>query len=255
MSKLIVVYPGRFQPMGVHHLKVFRELESKFGNGNVYLSTSDTTAPEVSPLSFEQKKKIALNFGIPEKKIIKTAGSPYNVDETVRNLTQVAGCNLDPESDVLVFVCGEKDLGRLQFFKKDGSPGRFQPYVENETRPFKKHVYVYIAPDIKIKFKKNNLSGTVLRNYLNTASEQQFQKVMGFYDEDIYRTLSSKSELISPPSIMPRPVLLQQESAESILAVEDLNRIEYYKQYIKNLLPEGFNVSEEGGSLTVKFPK
>ena len=38
---IVVIYPGRFQPMGKHHAEVYKKLASRFGKSNTYVATSD----------------------------------------------------------------------------------------------------------------------------------------------------------------------------------------------------------------------
>ena len=41
IKTVVAIYPGRFQPMGRHHAKTFKWLQSKFGAGDTYVATSD----------------------------------------------------------------------------------------------------------------------------------------------------------------------------------------------------------------------
>ena len=52
-KKVIAVYPGRFQPFGPHHKKVFQALQKKFGE--VYITTSDIKSPPRHPMNFKEK--------------------------------------------------------------------------------------------------------------------------------------------------------------------------------------------------------
>ena len=53
----VAIYPGRFQPMGLHHYKAYQYLVNKFGAKNVYIATSGVTGPK-SPFTFAQKKRL-----------------------------------------------------------------------------------------------------------------------------------------------------------------------------------------------------
>ena len=54
--KKVVIYPGRFQPMGKHHAKVYDWLASKFGKSNTYITTSNKVELPKSPLSVFVRK-------------------------------------------------------------------------------------------------------------------------------------------------------------------------------------------------------
>ena len=52
-GKTIAIYPGRFQPFGPHHKKVFTYLQNKFGD--VYIATSNKSDSNRHPLNFKQR--------------------------------------------------------------------------------------------------------------------------------------------------------------------------------------------------------
>ena len=56
-KRKVVLYAGRFQPMGRHHAEVFKSLQKQHGSDNVYVVTSDKVSPPKSPLNFEEKEK------------------------------------------------------------------------------------------------------------------------------------------------------------------------------------------------------
>ena len=128
-GKAIVIYPGRFQPMFLHHKQVFDNLSAEYGSKNVYLSTSDDTKdPLTSPLNFELKKRVMTEMlGIKEDRILQRV-SPYRID---------LYSDIRPENAVMFFALGEKDQQeRFPFknlkngvsYKKDNiSPTQIQP--------------------------------------------------------------------------------------------------------------------------------
>lgn len=235
MGKTYVVYPGRFQPMGKHHTEVYRRLQKQFGE-DVYIATSDSVNSRKNPLGYDQKRKIAERLGIPQNKMFK-CDQPYSIEHTTQGLSQLIGQPLNPEEDVLVYVYGQKDLGRLSFFKPDGSPGIFQAYDQSKVRPYKEHAYVYITPTIEIEFNGKPLSGTVLRDYLRQADKTQFQNVMGFYDPEIHQTLQHTKPL-------------EESKVESS---SKFDRVKYYKEYLTNVLPKDFKINVEHNDITIKL--
>ena len=112
--RTIAIYPGRFQPMGLHHYKTYQHLVNKFGSKSVYIVTSDVTGP-TSPFSFNEKKKIIQSYGVPANRIIKVK-DPYKAIELTSKFS---------DDTPVVFGFGAKDAGRLtsgKYFKdyKDG---------------------------------------------------------------------------------------------------------------------------------------
>ena len=44
-KKVLAIYPGRFQPMGQHHLHTYKEIASKYGVENTFIATSGLVKP------------------------------------------------------------------------------------------------------------------------------------------------------------------------------------------------------------------
>ena len=69
VKKVVAIYPGRFQPFGPHHKKVFDALRGKFDD--VYIATSNIQRLPRHPLNFVEKKKHMIKMGVPAKSIIQ----------------------------------------------------------------------------------------------------------------------------------------------------------------------------------------
>jgi nicotinamide mononucleotide adenylyltransferase len=54
ITKVVAIYPGRFQPMGKHHAKTYKWLKSQFKDA--YVATSGKVQLPKSPFSFAEKK-------------------------------------------------------------------------------------------------------------------------------------------------------------------------------------------------------
>lgn len=177
--KMVAIYPGRFQPFGRHHKAAYDWLCSKFGAENCWISTSDKI-DVTSPLSFDEKKSIIKKYGI--ENVIKSS-SPYRLVDP----------KFDPTGTILFVLLGAKDEGRIQYFKKDGSPGYYQEYYgQKELETMDKVGYVLIAPHISIMHNGNELSGTYIRKTLSFAPGSTFSEVMGFYDPDIEKLFQTR---------------------------------------------------------------
>ena len=188
IKTIIVIYPGRFQPMGQHHAATYKKLAAKFGQSNTYIATSDKVKLPKSPLNFKEKRKIIYKHGIGNVVQVK---NPYQATEITSKY--------DPETTAVLFAVGAKDMKEDPRFrigtKKDGSPGYFQSYEDNKNtlQPFTKHGYLVVAPHIDIQIPGyGEMSGTTLRQVLATADPDTFEDVMGFYDENIYNILRDK---------------------------------------------------------------
>jgi len=183
--KVIAIYPGRFQPFGLHHDKTFKWLSSKFGEKNTFIVTSNKTDSGKSPFNFKEKQAIISQYGIPSKNIIQVR-SPYKADE----LTQ----KFDPDNTAVVFMYGEKDAGRINYNKKDGSKGYFQKYDKSiELAPLNQHGYIITAPNISLNIPPfGEMSGTTLREFIKSSDPKSFEAVFGWYDSEIFNMMQSK---------------------------------------------------------------
>jgi len=188
VKTILVVYPGRFQPMGQHHAAVYKKLASKFGKSNTFVVTSDKVALPKSPLNFKEKYSVMKKHGITNVVQVK---NPYQAQELTSKY--------DPETTALLFAVGKKDMMENPRFKiglkKNGEPSYFQNYEKNKNvlQPFTKHGYLVVAPHVDIQIPGfGEMSGTTLRQVLATADVDTFKDVMGFYDAKIYTLLKSK---------------------------------------------------------------
>ena len=188
VKTILVVYPGRFQPMGQHHAAVYKKLAAKFGKANTFVVTSDKVALPKSPLNFKEKYSVMKKHGVTNVVQVK---NPYQAQELTSKY--------DPETTALLFAVGKKDMMENPRFKiglkKSGEPSYFQDYEANKNnlQPFTQHGYLVVAPHVNINIPGfGEMSGTTLRQVLATADEKTFEDVMGFFDPKIYNMLQTK---------------------------------------------------------------
>jgi hypothetical protein len=187
VRKIIGIYPGRFQPAGVHHYKTYKWLDGKFDKA--YVATSNKTDSSKSPLNFKEKKMIWNKHGV--KNIVQVK-NPYVCEELLKKY--------DPNKTAVVYIFGEKDAGRLKTTKADGSPAYYQSYEKNKNnlKPYGEHGYFIVAPHVSIKVLGKEVSGTRIRELLGSpkfSDEQRkkaFKELFGWYDEKIYDYLTKK---------------------------------------------------------------
>ena len=194
-KRVIAIYPGRFQPMGRHHYATYKALADQFGPENTFIVTSNKMGPK-SPLDFEEKKKIMVAHGVPADKIVMSR-NPYQAVE----LTQ----NFDPDTTAVVFAVGGKDMrdsprfANLDGMTKKGTPAYYKTYRPGEELVgLGKHGYIAVAPHVEIDVPGfGEMSGTTLRKALKGASQEDFEAIMGFYNQEIYDILQGKLEEMS----------------------------------------------------------
>ena len=194
-KRVIVIYPGRFQPMGRHHYATYKALADQFGAENTFIATSNKMGPK-SPLDFEEKKKIMVAHGVPADKIVMTR-NPYQALEITKDF--------NPDSTAVVFAVGGKDMresprfANLDGFTKKGTPAYYKTYKPGEELVgLGKHGYITVAPHVEIDVPGfGEMSGTTLRKALKGATPEDFETIMGFYNQEIYDILQGKLEEMS----------------------------------------------------------
>ena len=183
---IIAIYPGRFQPMGLHHKASYDWLAQQFGEKNTYIVTSDKTDPQRSPFNFKEKKSIINKHGI--KNVVKVV-NPYNPQELLKKF--------DPKKTVVIYMIGEKDAGRLRGYK------RLMKYNKTTAVAYKDlenpYAYYIYAPHVSYKIPSfGEMSGTNIRKALSDRSaklsdlKSRFKSIMGWFDADIFNMVVSK---------------------------------------------------------------
>lgn len=188
--RLVVVYPGRFQPLHLGHAEVFRELQGKFGTENVFVGINTTPRKKEDPDNpkyFNGSQTIALinAAGIPSDHIkdISESGTTYMYSSMWKNAFP-----FDAKNTVLILAVGEPDAHNLELdstyseFTKSGKPAKIPPgKVAGDEKPLKsfknfdecvtadQHTYVYVVSEkpktIVIKGQEHDVShGTECRN-------------------------------------------------------------------------------------------
>ena len=185
-KKVIAIYPGRFQPFGPHHKKVFQNLQSKFGD--VYITTSGIKQPPRHPMNFSEKVRHMVKMGIPKNRIVKER-VPYVANNLLKKFK---------DDTAVVYVFGAKDAGRLKGGKKkSGGLTYYQDYNKNKGNllGYKEHGYIYTAPTVKVS---GITSGTEIRNLIGSSKmerskrEKIFKQTFGYFDTGIFNMLTNK---------------------------------------------------------------
>lgn len=161
-NKIILTYPGRFQPPHAAHYAAYNEMKRMFGD-DVYLTTSNKTDSDKSPFTFDEKKKIFVDmFDVPADKIIQIK-NPYSPAEVLTKFS---------EDTPWVVGVGEKDSERL----KNGK--YFEEYSPNkELQGWKEKGYYFIIPLRKELFNDDLITGTMVRDVFRGEDEELKKKL------------------------------------------------------------------------------
>lgn len=166
---IIVIYPGRFHPFHRGHRASYDALVKKYGAENVYIVSSDLTAPLTSPFTFAEKRQMMTKLGIPTDKIVQVK-NPYQSKELTSSIA-------DPGNTALIYAVSAKDMqgdeARFKFgVKKDGTPSYIQPLPDNlkKIKPMTKHAYVDVTDTVNFKVRGQDA---------NSASEIRKAYIVG----------------------------------------------------------------------------
>lgn len=177
---VVVIYPGRFQPLHQAHQQVYRNLQARFPDADVYIATSDKTDDDKSPFTFQDKVAMARAAGLPTDKIVQVK-SPYAPQEITSRY--------DPQGTVLLIAVGAKDMAEDPRFhfgkKKDGSPTYLQQYDDmDHAKSMDQHGYVIEAPTIEFALLGQPVtSATQIRKaYRHADSKARDAIIAGLYD-------------------------------------------------------------------------
>jgi len=183
LPQIVVIYPGRFQPLHRGHKAVYDKLVAEFGP-NVYVATSNKTDPDKSPFDFRDKLRMARAAGIPADKI-QQVKNPYSASE----ITERFG----PDNTVLLFAVGEKDMDtdpRFKFDadgmgrKKDGSLSYLQKWQDMDSaKTMDQHGYVVAAPteEFEVLGKPATSASEIRAAYRSADPEKRNQIIADLY--------------------------------------------------------------------------
>ena len=204
-KRVIAVYPGRFQPMGKHHKETYEWMAAKFGADNSFIVTSDKVELPDSPFGFEDKKIIAQAMGIPDHAIRRE-----KIVYAPRTFSFMK--ERDPGDTAVVVVVGEKDMKasfdpkknktvpprfvkykNLDGLTKSGKPTYYQSYdSQTPLEGFDKHGYILTAPHQGFDVDGEEMSGSRLRAFIPTASDEKIEALMGISDQEAIDLLREK---------------------------------------------------------------
>ena len=185
-KKLVIIYPGRFQPGHKGHFSVYDSLKARFPNADVYIATSNKVDPEKSPFTFEEKKTMLEACGVDPKDIV-LCKNPYTAQEIMEkySLSEVR----------VIFAVSRKDMeepeARFSFkLKKDGSQPYFLPLprlldktdsfeILTELKTADKHGYIGVAPVRSFNvLGKPVKSASEIRNLYKWGTEPEMKQII-----------------------------------------------------------------------------
>lgn len=169
MSKTVVIYAGGFQPFHEGHLSSYQQAKRMFPDADFYVATSADVKQR--PIPYKEKKFLATQAGVnPEDFPDIVVKSPLNPKEILSKY--------NPQTDKFILVRSERDP--VNYTKKDGSLGYFQPFVSaNEMKPFGQHGYVFVTSKHDFKLNGQDVySGTQVRDLYANGNENARRNIV-----------------------------------------------------------------------------
>lgn len=148
-TKILVTYPGRFQPFHLGHKEVYDKLVGKFGRDTVFIVTTDKTNDEDSPFNFSDKVQLMNAAEVPADRIIQVTNT-YTVPSQFES---------EKPNMIFITVVGEPDAERLKpdSRKKDGSPSYYKTWEGYDSAvTADQHGYVIVMPEEHKEIKLGN---------------------------------------------------------------------------------------------------
>jgi hypothetical protein len=185
-KQIIVLYPGTFNPMALHHKEEYDRLCRRFGSENVYIVTDDMQDAIRKPLTFAEKNAIMKRHNV--KNVIKTT-NPYNPLELLEDF--------DPTHTVVIYAVGKDNIGKLNEFK------RLTKYNKASNLPYKdiqnpylyyvitNHV-VYNIPSFGQMNQENIQKALGDKTAKLTELKSRFISIFGWFDAQIFNTVVAR---------------------------------------------------------------
>ena len=125
---IVVLFPGKFNPMGIHQKEEYNRLCRKFGKENVYVVTDDKMDIQRLPLSYDEKVQIIKRHGVIN---IMKSNTPYHATDIIEKF--------DGQDTIIIYALGKDDLSKIREFK------RLTKYNNSSNLPYKdiQNPYVY----------------------------------------------------------------------------------------------------------------
>ena len=189
--RLVVLYPGRFQPFHLGHKDVFQHLSAKFGRDNVFISTGNMPKkidPSRHIFGFTDKLQFMHAAGIPDDRVIQNQ-SPYTLpsqfDKTDSICVIAVGAPDLDKLDVGGVYTGKTPTGRVQKIpdgKSIGDEKYYQMFKSlDDCETADQHAYIIVAQERKVPVtiggKQYDAShGTACRNLWNKIRKNAKQR-------------------------------------------------------------------------------
>lgn len=183
---VIVIYPGKFQPMAIYHKEEYDRICRKFDKDNVIIVTDDTTDPIEKPLTFDEKSSIMTRHNV---KHIMQSNTPFHATNVIEQF--------DGDGTIVIYAVDKDDVSKLKDYKRlmrwNGTSKLSYKDIQN---PYVYYMIVnhvrYDIPSFGEMKSKSIFTALADRSAKLSELKSRFISIFGWFDVDVFNMVVSK---------------------------------------------------------------
>ena len=183
---VLVIYPGKFQPMAIYHKEEYDRICRKFDKDNVIIVTDDITDPIEKPLTFDEKSSIMTRHNV---KHIAQSNTPFHATNVIEQF--------DGDTTVVIYAVDKDDVSKLKDYK------RLMRWNGTSQLPYKdiQNPYVYYMVVNHVRYdipsfgemnRKSIFTALSDRSAKLAELKSRFISIFSWFDVDIFNMVVSK---------------------------------------------------------------
>ena len=183
---VLVLYPGKFQPMAIYHREEYDRICRKFDKDNVIVVTDETMDSIEKPLSYDEKYSIMKRHNV---KHIMKSNMPFHATEILEQF--------DSSNTIVIYAVDKDDVSKLKDYK------RLMRWNGTSKLPYKDiqnpYVYYIITNHVRYDIPSfGEMNPKSIRKALEDRSakltelKSRFISIFGWLDADIFNSVIAK---------------------------------------------------------------
>ena len=183
---ILVIYPGKFQPMAIYHKEEYDRICRKFDKENVFIVTDDITDPIEKPLTFDEKSSIMTRHNV---KHIMQSNTPFHATNVIEQF--------DGDSTIVIYAVDKDDVSKLKDYKRLMRwNGTSQLPYKDIQNPYVYYMVVnhvrYDIPSFGEMASKSIFTALADRSAKLSELKSRFISIFGWFDVDVFNMVVSK---------------------------------------------------------------
>lgn len=183
---VLVIYPGKFQPMAIYHKEEYDRICRKFDKDNVFIVTDDITDPIEKPLTFDEKSSIMTRHNV---KHIMQSNTPFHATNVIEQF--------DGDGTVVIYAVDKDDVSKLKDYKRLMRwNGTSQLPYKDIQNPYVYYMVVnhvrYDIPSFGKMASKSIFTALADRSAKLSELKSRFISIFGWFDVNVFNMVVSK---------------------------------------------------------------